>query len=237
MKRIVQRFINPTILIISVLSFLVSITSAGANSLFLPVVSKDKGFCPQVICNGDFEKGADGSWLPASSNSLGDLVIVNLSDFGTTNHSGNFAAWLGGDPGEVTSIVQQIALPGNAAQLSFWYRIDSNDTPGKSTGTVFLDTTLLKTYDLSQSTITDDWVNEKIAIPAELRGKTVSLIFKAEIAPDPNPDPAGGLVSSFLVDDVSIPGPLASDSVENPGQTPKTGVPFPSGLRKSPIPF
>ncbi len=85
--------------------------------VYLPVVLKDKGSCPQTICNGDFENGPDGSWLIASSNSLGDFVIVNLSDFGISNHSGNFSAWLGGDPAEVTTITQHITVPGDATQL------------------------------------------------------------------------------------------------------------------------
>ncbi len=196
--------------------------------VYLPVVLRDKGPCQQTVCNGNFENGPDGTWLVNSSNSLGDFVIVNLSDYQTTNHGGNYAAWLGGDPAEVTTISQNITIPGDATQLDYWYWIDSNDSLGKSKGTVYLDTTLLKTYDLSQ--VTSTWTNEKIDIPANFRGKSVDLIFKAETAPDPT----SVFVSSFLLDDVSVLRTQSPLSLKSPGQTPKTRImPFAPGLRKS----
>jgi hypothetical protein len=195
-------------------------------SQFLPVIMKDKGSCPQTICNGDFENGPDGSWLVASSNSLGDFVIVNLADFGISNHSGNFSAWLGGDPAEVTTITQHITVPVDAVQLSYWYWIDSNDSLGKSKGTVTLDTTPIKTYDLGQ--VTTGWTNEKLDIPANFRGKAMDIIFKAEIAPDPT----GVFISSFLLDDVSILGPQTPLTLKGPGQTLTTGAPHSPGLKK-----
>ncbi len=177
--------------------------------------------------NGDFENGPDGSWLITSSNSLEDFVIVDLSDYDISNHSGIYAAWLGGDPAEVTTITQHLTVPGDATLLDYWYWIDSNDSCGKSQGTVYLDSTLLKTYDLCQ--VTSGWTNEQLAIPAEFRGKTSDLIFKAETAPDP----AQTFFSSFLLDDVSILGALSPVSLKSPGQTPKTRLPFSPGLRKS----
>jgi hypothetical protein len=195
--------------------------------VYLPVVLRDKGLCQQTVCNGNFENGPDGTWSITSSNSLGDFVIVNLSDYQTTNHGGNYAAWLGGDPAEVTTISQHITIPGDATQLDYWYWIDSNDSLGKSKGTVYLDTTLLKTYDLSQ--VTSTWTNEKIDIPANFRGKSADLHFKAETAPDPT----SVFVSSFLLDDVSVLKTQSPLSLKSPGQTPKTRMPFSPGLRKS----
>ncbi len=208
-------------------------TTLTTDFVYLPVIFKDVGACPQTVCNGDFEKGPDGSWAIASSNTLADFVIVNLFDFGISNHSGNFSAWLGGDPAEITTITQQITVPGDATQLVYWYWIDSNDICGKSTATVYLDTTPLKSYDLCQ--VTTDWTMETIAIPANFQGKTLNLIFKAETAPDPNPDPINGSkVSSFFLDDVSILGVQSPISLKSTGQTPKTGTPFSPVLRKSP---
>jgi hypothetical protein len=206
-------------------------TAPPTDLLYLPVILKDFGACPQTVCNGDFENGPDGSWAVASSNSLEAFVIINLADYNFSNHSGNYSAWLGGDPAEVTTITQQITLPGNATQLDYWYSIDSNDDCGKSTATVYLDTTPLKAYDLCQAKITD-WTKETIAIPANFQGKTLNLIFKSETAPDPS----GNLVSSFLLDDVSILGAQSPISLKSPGQAPKTGTPFSSVLRKSPRP-
>jgi C1A family cysteine protease len=195
--------------------------------VYLPVVLKDKGAGQQTVGNGDFENGSDGSWLITSSNSLEDFVIVDLSDYEISNHSGNYAAWLGGDPAEVTTLTHHITVPVDATQLVYWYWIDSNDSCGKSQGTVYLDTTLLKTYDLCQ--VTAGWTNEQIAIPAIFLGKTSDLIFKAETAPDP----AGIFISSLLLDDVSIPGAVSTVSSKSLGQSPKTRMPFPPGLRKS----
>jgi len=195
--------------------------------VYLPVVLKDKGACLQTVCNGDFENGSDGSWLITSSNSLEDFVIVNLSDYDIDNHSGIYAAWLGGDPAEVTTITQHLTIPGDATQLGYWYWIDSNDSCDKSQGTATLGTTLLKTYDLCQ--VTSGWTYEQIPLPADFQGKTLDLVFKAETAPDPE----GIFISSFLLDDVSILGSLSPVSLKSLGQAPKTRVPFPSGLRKS----
>jgi len=205
------------------------------NWVYLPVVLKDKGSCQQTVCNRDFENGSDGSWLITSSNSLEDFVIVNLSDYDISNHSGNYAAWLGGDPAEVTTITQQITVPGDATQLGYWYWIDSNDSCGKSKGSVYLGSTLLKAYDLCPPPPgppvppVPAWANEKIDIPASFRGKKLDLIFKAETAPDPS----GTFVSSFLLDDVSILGTQSPLSLKSPGQTTKTRMPFSPGLRKS----
>ena len=195
--------------------------------VYLPVVLKEKGTCQLTVCNGDFENGSDGSWSITSSNSLEDFVIVNLSDYDISNHSGIYAAWLGGDPAEATTITQHVTLLGDATQLDFWYWIDSNDSCGKSRGTVTLGTTLLKTFDLCQ--VTSSWTYEQIPIPADFRGKNMDLIFKAETAPDPT----GIFISSLLLDDVSILGTQSPVSLKSPGQTPKIRGPFPSGLRKS----
>ena len=195
--------------------------------VYLPVVLKDNASSQQTVSNGDFEKGSDGSWLITSSNSLEDYVIVDLSDYDISNHSGNYSAWLGGDPAEGTTLTQHITVPVDATLLDYWYWIDSNDSCGKSQGRVYLDSTLLKTYDLCQVTL--GWMNEQLAIPAEFRGKAADLIFKAETAPDPS----GIFISSILLDDVSILGALSSGSLKSPGQTPKTRMSFSPGLRKS----
>jgi C1A family cysteine protease/predicted secreted protein len=196
--------------------------------VYLPVVlNNNNGPCQQTVCNGDFENGSDGSWSIYSSNSLADFVIVNLSDYDISNHNGIYAAWLGGDPAEKTTITQPITVPGDATHLDYWYWIDSNDSCAKSKGTVYLDTTPLMEYDLCKVTL--DWKNEQIPIPANFRGKTLNLIFKAEIAPDPD----GIFTSSLMLDDVSILGTLSPLSLKGPGQTPKTRMPFPPGLRKS----
>jgi hypothetical protein len=150
---------------------------------------------PPPIKNGDFELGPDGSWTVTSTNGLQDFVIVHLAEYGIPNHDGYYSAWLGGDPGEVTTISQQITIPGDATHLSYWFWIDSNDSCGKSFGWVFFDTTPLRSYDLCQ--VTTGWTNEKIDISA-YQGLTKDLIFKAQSAPDPT------RISSLFIDSILL---------------------------------
>lgn len=199
--------------------------STSSYQVYLPVVLKEKASCQETVCNGDFEVVPNTSWLEYSSNGWG--VILDLSEYEGVNHSGSYAAWLGGDPDETSTITQSIHIPGDATQLGYWYWIDSTDSQNKSYGWVYLGTTLLKTYDLGQ--LTSGWIYEKVILPTDFLGKTMNLIFKAKIAPDPN----GIFVSSLLLDDVSIQGTSSPVSLKSPGQTPKTRIPFSPGLRKS----
>jgi len=198
----------------------------SSHWVYLPVVLKDKAPCQQTVCNGDFEKGPDGSWSITSSNLWEDYVIVDLSDYDIANHSGRYAAYLGGDPAEVTTITQRITVPADATQLDYWYWIASDDSCKKSYGKVYLDATPLKTYDLCYGNETFGWANEKIDLLG-YRGKTMDLIFQARI------DPTMGFFSCLLVDDVSILGTQSPGSLKIPGQTPKTRKPFPPALRRS----
>jgi len=202
----------------------------ATNWVYLPMVLKNA--CMQPLCNGEFENGPDGIWTIASTNYSGEDIITNVSDytdFPFYNHNGNYSAWLGLDPSEITTITQRITIPEDATQLEYWYWIDSNDSCGYSYGAVYLDTTLLIPipYDLCSDKRTFGWRrNEEIDLSA-YRGQTMDLIFEARI------DPAEGFLSSLLVDDVSILGPLSAVSLTSPSQTPKTRMPFPSGLKKS----
>ena len=204
--------------------------STATNWVYLPVVLKGKVSCQQTVCNGDFENGSDGSWKISSTfyQEEGMYTIVNFADYDTPfyNHNGNYSAWLGNDPGEVTTISQRITIPADAVQLGYWYWIYSNDDCNKSYGKVFLGATLLRTFDLCHDKETPDWVNEKIDLSA-YRGKTMDLIFEARV------DPTEGFFSGLLLDDVSILGTRSPVSLKSPGQTPKTRMPFSPGLRKS----
>ena len=194
------------------------------------MVLKDKGACQQTVCNGDFENGPDGSWSITSSNSWEDLVIVDLSDYGISNHSGSYAAYLGGDPAEVTTLTQHITVPADATQLDYWYWIVSDDSCNKSYGKVYLDATLLRTFKLCYDNETVDWVNEKIDLSA-YRGKSMDLIFEARI------DPTKGFFSVLLLDDVAILGTQSSASLKSPGQTPKTRDAFSPRAKKVRLAF
>ncbi len=41
--------------------------TAVTHWVYLPVVLNDKGACQQIVCNGDFENGPDGTWAITSS--------------------------------------------------------------------------------------------------------------------------------------------------------------------------
>ena len=118
-------------------------------------------------------------------------------------------------PAEVTTLTQHIIVSPRMP-LSLVIGIGSTPTTvvGRARERFTWTATLLKTYDLCQ--VTSGWTNEQLAIPAEFRGKTSDLIFKAETAPDPSEI----FISSFLLDDVSILGALSSVSLKSPGQDP-----------------
>ena len=201
----------------------------ATNWVYLPLVYNQS---PYGVKNGDFENGPDGTWTITSTFYQGEewYIILDFSNYEVPyyNHSGSYAAWLGGDPSEVTTLSQRFIVPPDATQLEYWYWIGSNDSCGLSFATVTLDGNPLRLpYDLCQ--VSTDWVQELIDIPPYYRGRTVNLSFEARIAPDPSMT----FFSDFLLDDISILGPLSARPLKSAIQAPKTRRPFPPGVRKS----
>jgi len=100
------------------------------------------------LANGDFEAGRDGSWIEYSKIGW-PLVVNDFSPNDITPHSGNWAAWLGGDYNEVAELSQQVPIPAGATSLSltYWYWIGSEDDCGYDHGWFEVDGNKLKNYD------------------------------------------------------------------------------------------
>ncbi|MBN2391421.1 MAG: peptidase S8 [Anaerolineae bacterium] len=127
------------------------------------------------ISNGDFESGLNG-WSMYSAK--GRVVIANSFVGGVTAHSGDWAAWLGGDNDESAYIQRSLAIPANTPYLKYWYWIDSGDACGHDFGQIRINDTAIQTYELCISNNTGGWVQEKLDL-SSYTGMTVTLSITA----------------------------------------------------------
>ncbi len=99
------------------------------NKTFFPLITTqfENITPPDKIPNWNFEKGST-DWTEYSSN--GWNLIVDTILPGITTHSGDWLAWLGGDNNEISYIKQEIIIPNEHTNLTFWYWIDSEDECG-----------------------------------------------------------------------------------------------------------
>jgi hypothetical protein len=144
------------------------------------------------IQNGDFENGRDGSWTEYSAN---DFAVIVTTPIPVTPHSGNWVAWLGGFPDEVSSITQQVTVPSTSSTLGFWYWIASQDSCGNDFGYLMIGSTTVETFDLCQAENSSAWVKHTADLGA-YGGQSVSLQIRAEVNSSEN--------SNFFIDDVGF---------------------------------
>lgn len=166
--------------------------AAETHFLFLPLVTKI-----QQLRNGDFEKGPDGSWKETSTNGF-PLILTGGDLQGLPPQSGVWAAWLGGELLETSTLSQVIMIPGNAANLNFFYWVESYELPencGYDFAYVRFGSTTLKTYNLCETHNTGQWVLGQIDL-TDFRGQSGELLF--EVVNDDVDH------SNFFVDTVSI---------------------------------
>lgn len=165
---------------------------AQAHSLYLPLIIK-----VQQFQNGDFEKGPDGSWRESSSNGF-PLILTGGDLQGLVPQSGNWAAWMGGENNENSTLSQYIVIPDQAATLNYYYWIESYELPencGFDHAYVRFGSTTLRTYDLCEPNNTNQWVLGQIDLTA-YRGQAAELVF--ELVNDDIDH------SNFFLDTVSI---------------------------------
>jgi hypothetical protein len=145
-----------------------------AHSLYLPLIIK-----VQQLRNGEFEKGADGSWRESSTNGF-PLILAAADLEGLIPQGGNWAVWLGGQINETSTLSQGIFIPENATTLNFYYWTESYELPencGFDHAYVRFGPTTLRTYDLCEPNNTNRWVLGQIDLTA-YRGQTGELIFE-----------------------------------------------------------
>jgi hypothetical protein len=95
----------------------------GASTAFWAFVTKP--IPPNPLQNGGFELG-DVSW--AEYSLLGYDLILNAAEGLTVPaHNGLWAAWLGGDDDEISSISQTVTIPSGRSILHYWFASGSQD--------------------------------------------------------------------------------------------------------------
>jgi hypothetical protein len=162
------------------------------------------------LSNGGFEAGRDGTWTEYSA--VGRPLITNLANLplGTTPHTGNWLAWLGGTNNEMDYITQTVDIPANHPILSFWMLIDSQEYGCRydyDFGTVSINNTWVTSIPLCIPENTGGWVKRTLNLSA-YAGQTVELQFRAQND--------GSLPSSLYIDDVAIEEPSFGHSVYLP---------------------
>ena len=160
------------------------------------------------VRNGTFEDGSNGDWGEGSTN--GYNIILPRNDLGgTPPHGGDWAAWLGGNNNEESTLTQDVVLNGQGIALTFYYQIGSQDECGYDTATVSVasvpnlaasgsaDAAAAKSvdFDLCQSNASGTWEQATIDL-SEFANETVRLTFVATTD--------GSLPSSLFVDDATM---------------------------------
>lgn len=196
------------------------------DSYVNPLVATDMSFVPFItfqpaappppppspLVNGNFEQGNGVGWTESSSNSV-PLVLDSFAPTSVSPHSGQWGAWLGGLPGEVSVLSQVVTVPAGAPVLSYYYFIASADVCGFDFATVRVNTTTIEEYDLCSNADTNGWVKGTLNLSA-YAGQTVTLAFQAAL------DGSGN--SNFFLDDVAI-GPARAEAETAPAPAAPAG--------------
>lgn len=140
------------------------------------------------ITNGDFEDGRS-TW--SESSLLYGSVITN--DTRNSARSGVWYAWMGGNNNEVTALSQTVRIPTDAAYLRFYYYVVSVDSCGNDSATVSIQSSVVQTFDLCNST--SGWTAANIDVTAH-RGTDVLIAFDVTTN--------ATSISHFLVDDIGF---------------------------------
>jgi hypothetical protein len=154
------------------------------------------------IVNGDFEQGRV-AWTEYST--YGWPLIRQEFPGTVTPYDGTWAVWLGGDYDDISYIQQQVLVPAGQPYLSYWHWIASADACGYDIGTVWVNGTVIETYDLCSDNDTNGWVQRVINLSA-YAGQSVSIQIRAECD--------SSLNSNLFIDHVAFQSSLkASDPV------------------------
>ena len=173
------------------------------------------GLAGTQLVNGGFESGPGIGWEEYSL--LGLPVIVDTktlfdpgADIQVTPHTGDWAAWLGGQDNEISYIRQQVTIGSATPVLGYWHWIQSTDTCGFDLARILVDGVQVRSYSLCRNSNTGGWVKQTIDLSAYL-GQTITLAL--QVTTD------GSYVSSLYVDDVALAAnplpPLAISAAKN----------------------
>lgn len=156
-----------------------------------------------LLENGGFENGSDGSWIEVGSR--GTLIVDDTQlPEPIAPHAGSFAGWVGGFPVDTSLLVQNIDVPQGYREmyLQYHYWIDSSDSSCGddiyAAGAYLPDGTGAATNAsgfLCTPANTNEWAVGCVDL-APLGGRSVDIAFITLLSDDG--------VSSLFIDDVSI---------------------------------
>ena len=129
------------------------------------------GIAGTQLANGGFESGPGIGWEEYSL--LGLPVIVDTktlfdpgADIQVTPHTGDWAAWLGGENNELSYIRQQVTIGSAAPVLGYWHWIQSTDTCGFDLARILVDGVQVRSYSLCRNSNTGGWVKQTVDLGA-----------------------------------------------------------------------
>jgi hypothetical protein len=148
-----------------------------------------------ALSNGNFEQGRFVGW--AESSAQGWPVVTPRADLPPTlpPHSGNWAAWLGGDDNETATVSQSNLLITSPTALRLWYWIASLDLCGYDFGYLEINNVPIYTWNLCQSNNTGGWRSLDLDLNA-YNGQTITLTIVVNTG--------AAYPSSLYIDDVSL---------------------------------
>jgi hypothetical protein len=178
------------------------------KQVYLPLITKSIQTAPPppAIPNGDFESGAV-AWTEFSLNEWPLILSSSYLPGGLLPHSGNWAAWLGGDYDEVAYVRQQVQVSGAGPYLRYWYWSASQDSCGHDWAQVRIDNVPVHTHSLCASTDTNGWLPQVVDLLAYV-GQSVALEFRVETNATEN--------SNFFLDDVAFQATAAAPVANRP---------------------
>ena len=145
----------------------------------------------QRFGNVGFENKIPAPWVMSAGSVYGPITGLNP-------HGGSHMAWIGGYGGDVTDpISQQAKIPaGCKATLTFWLDSSTQESGAYvyDTFVVKANSTVLRTY--SNTSVTNAWVKQTIAVPASFAGKTVTFSFIS--------DEDSSNATNWIVDDFGL---------------------------------
>lgn len=167
-------------------------TPPTPHLIYLPAVIHQEVL---PLRNGDFEAGTT-VWQESSSKSL-RLILRRDELEGMEPHSGEWAAWLGGQVAESSILSQQLTVPLDQTTLTYWRAVAVPANCGRDVATVLITNPVIN--DIEQFNLCNargpEWTRHTKDL-STYAGATVTLEFRVDTAGNTEP-------SSLFIDDVA----------------------------------
>ncbi|MBI1293768.1 trypsin-like serine protease [bacterium] len=190
-------------------------TSTPVPPTATPVVTSTPG--NNVLLNGNFDNGSDGSWNEQSLAYENVITHRSLLE-GVAPLSGDYLAWFGGVDNEIAEISQQVTIPAVDPVLTFYVQVGSAEECGNFYDVldILFNGQMIGYVELCSGNNTSGWTQVGGPIAA-LAGQTGTLTFRGhtdESAP-----------SILVMDDVVLSGSGGADPTPTTTTEPPTPTP------------